>query len=269
MKQKSKKRCLLHQKHSHQATAFALVSLLTFYPPFSSVRASAQQPQTGVQQVLTGRVTDPKGEPLVGASVKQLGTSKGTVTDGDGRFRLNIAPGTKLIVSYVGSKDRVVRASQSMSIVLDDDVSSIDEVVVVGYGTQKKANLSGAVATADTKKLANRPANNIGSALEGAVANLNIDPVSGDPNDLPSFNIRGFTSINGGSPLVVIDGVISDAVQLNHLNPADIANISVLKDAASAAIYGSRAAYGVILVTTKTGSTEKVTINYNGNFDWR
>ena len=222
-----------------------------------------------MQQALSGRVVDSNGEPLVGASVKQLGTSRGTVTDGDGKFLLNVAPGTKLIVSYVGSKDRIVRASQSMNIVLDDDVSSIDEVVVVGYGTQKKANLSGAVATADTKKLANRPANNIGSALEGAVANLNIDPVSGDPNDLPSFNIRGFTSINGGSPLVVIDGVISDAVQLNHLNPADIANISVLKDAASAAIYGSRAAYGVILVTTKTGNSEKVTVNYNGNFDWR
>ena len=114
-----------------------------------------------------------------------------------------------------------------------------------------------------------RPVSNIGQALQGAVASLNVDPTSGDPNELPSFNIRGFASINGGSPLVVIDGVISDANQLNTLNPADIANVSVLKDAASAAIYGSRAAYGVILVTTKTGKTERVTVNYNNNFSVR
>ena len=135
---------------------------------------------------------------------------------------------------------------------------------MVGYAVQKKANLSGSVATADTKKLVDRPISNVGSALQGAVANLNIDPISGDSNDLPLFNIRGFTSINGGSPMVVIDGVISDMLELNRLNPTDIENISVLKDASSAAIYGSRAAYGVILVTTKTGKTEKVTVNYNG-----
>ena len=101
------------------------------------------------------------------------------------------------------------------------------------------------------------------------MASLNIDPKSGDPNEHPDINIRGYTSINGGSPLVVIDGVISDVTQLNYLNPADIENISVLKDASSAAIYGSRAAYGVILVTTKTGKSENVTINYNNNFSFR
>ena len=152
---------------------------------------------------------------------------------------------------------------------MQEDTEALEEVVVVGYAVQKKANLSGSVATADTKKLVDRPISNVGSALQGAVANLNIDPISGDPNDLPSFNIRGFTSINGGSPMVVIDGVISDMLELNRLNPTDIENISVLKDASSAAIYGSRAAYGVILVTTKTGKTEKVTVNYNGNIDFR
>ena len=120
---------------------------------------------------------------------------------------------------------------------LQEDMELLDEVVVVGYAVQKKANLSGSVATLDTKKLEDRPVSNIGQALQGAVASLNVDPTSGDPNELPSFNIRGFASINGGSPLVVIDGVISDANQLNTLNPADIANVSVLKDAALSLIH--------------------------------
>lgn len=220
---------------------------------------------------VTGRVVDNNGEPVIGASILEKGTSNGTITDYDGNFSLEVRSNATLEISFVGYKTQTLAVSGKnvLNVTLSEDAEALDEVVVVGYAVQKKANLSGSVATADTKKLADRPVSNIGTALQGAVANLNIDPTSGDPNDLPSMNIRGYTSINGGSPLVVIDGVISDATELNHLNPADIENISVLKDAASSAIYGSRAAFGVILVTTKTGKSEKVTVNYNENVDFR
>lgn len=227
--------------------------------------------QTGTKKV-TGKVVDSKGEPIIGASVVEKGNSKnGTITNMDGVFSLSVRGDTNVEVSFIGYTSQTLKVTpgRMAMITLLESSKTLDEVVVVGYALQKKVNLSGAVATADTKKLDDRPVSNIGQALQGAVANLNVDPYSGDPNDLPTFNIRGYNSINGGSPLVVIDGVVSDAVQLNHLNPADIANISVLKDAASSAIYGSRAAYGVILVTTKNGQNEKVSVNYNGNCDWR
>lgn len=220
--------------------------------------------QSGKKRIL-GTVVNKNGEPIIGANVIEKGSTNGIITGIDGKFVLSVDPTSTLQISYIGyqTKEVGVYGSSSLIVELQEDMELLDEVVVVGYAVQKKANLSGSVATLDTKKLEDRPVSNIGQALQGAVASLNVDPTSGDPNELPSFNIRGFASINGGSPLVVIDGVISDANQLNTLNPADIANVSVLKDAASAAIYGSRAAYGVILVTTKTGKTERVTVNYN------
>lgn len=220
---------------------------------------------------IKGIVKDQNGDPIIGANVMEKGTAHGVITDLAGRFTLQVTTGSILQISYIGYKsvEIPVKNQTLLSIQLEEDMELLEEVVVVGYAVQKKENLSGSVATVDTKKLEDRPIASIGQALQGAVASLNIDPTSGDPNDLPSFNIRGFTSINGGSPLVVIDGVISDAIQLNRLNPADVANISVLKDAASSAIYGSRAAYGVILVTTKTGQSEHVSVNYNNNFSFR
>lgn len=220
---------------------------------------------------VTGKIVDEKGEPIIGANIVEAGTANGTVTDVDGNFSLSVDNNATIHISYIGYLEQDINTAgrTSFNITLIEDTKALDEVVVVGYGIQKKVNLSGAVATADTKKLEDRPITTIGNALQGTVASLNIDPRSGDPNDHPSINIRGYASINGGAPLIVIDGVISDQTQLNYLNPTDIANISVLKDAASAAIYGSRAAYGVILVTTKTGKTEKVTVNYNNNFSLR
>lgn len=220
---------------------------------------------------IKGVVKDLYGDPIIGANVVEKGTANGSITDVNGLFALQVSPGSVLLISYIGYKPMEVLVTEKtfFPVQLVEDSELLEEVVVVGYAVQKKANLSGAVATVDTKKLDDRPITNIGQALQGAVASLNIDPSSGDPNDLPDFNIRGYTSINGGSPLVVIDGVISDVTQMNHLNPTDIANVSVLKDAASAAIYGSRAAYGVILVTTKTGQSERVTVNYNNNFSFR
>ncbi len=233
----------------------------------TTISSSQQDRKKSIQ----GVVVDKNGDPIIGANVVEKGTTNGSLTNSDGKFTLDVSLNAVLQISYIGykMKEIEIKNQSSLKIELKEDMKLIDEVVVVGYAVQKKANLSGAVATADTKKLKDRPITNIGNALQGTVASLNIDPTSGDPNDHPSINIRGCTSINGGSPLIVIDGVISDQTQLNYLNPADIENISVLKDASSAAIYGSRAAYGVILVTTKKGMSEKVTVNYNNNFSFR
>lgn len=148
-----------------------------------------------------------------------------------------------LEVSFVGYQTKDLKAAfgKDMVITLSEDTKTLDEVVVVGYGVQKKANLSGAVASVATKQLENRPVLNVGQALQGTVANLNVEIGTGQAISTPSFNVRGYESINGGSPLIVIDGVASDAGMLNRMNPNDIASISVLKDASSCAIYGAKA----------------------------
>ena len=220
---------------------------------------------------ITGTVTDQYG-PVTGANVVIKGTTTGTITDLDGNFTLeNVPAGTILQISYIGYTTQEVKVGNQthLDISLQEDSQSLDELVVVGYGVQKKVDLSGAVATVPTEVLADRPVLNVGQALQGSVANMNVTIGSGQATDSPTFNIRGTTSLNGGDPLVVIDGVISTAEELNRMNPTDIGSISVLKDAASSAIYGSRAAFGVILVTTKTAGQEKLTINYNNNFAMR
>ena len=228
----------------------------------------------GVQQekkiTVTGNVKDVNGEPLIGVNVIIKGTTKGSVTDVNGNFSLSeVSPKAIISVSYIGYQTLDIPAREEIKIVLKEDSEALDEVVVIGYGVQKKADLSGAIATVPTKVLENRPVLNVGQALQGSVANMNVTIGSGQATDSPSFNIRGTTSLNGGDPLIVIDGVVSSAGELNRMTPTDIGSISVLKDAASAAIYGSRAAFGVILVTTKTAGQEKLTINYNNNFALR
>lgn len=186
-------------------------------------------------------------------------------------FPISVTENTTLQISYIGyiRQEVAVRNQQSVNIVLREDTHSLDEVVVVGYGIQKKANLSGSVGVVKSEMLENRPISNVSQALQGTVGNLNITNPSGQANASPEINIRGTTSINGGSPLIVIDGIVSDAGILNRMNPSDIENVTVLKDAASSAIYGSRAAFGVLLVTTKTGKEEKLSINYNSNYAFR
>lgn len=229
-------------------------------------------PQQDNRITVSGVIKDQGGEPLIGVNVAVKGSTIGGVTDVDGNFSIaGIAPNSILSISYIGYKSQevAVKGQTNLRIVLYEDSEALDEVVVIGYGVQKKVDLSGAVATVPAKTLENRPVLTVGQALQGAVANMNVTIGSGQATDSPSFNIRGTTSINGGDPLVVIDGIVSNADELNRMNPVDIANISVLKDASSAAIYGSRAAFGVILVTTKTAGQEKLTINYNNNFAMR
>lgn len=219
---------------------------------------------------ITGNVKDVSGEPLTGVNIVIKGTTIGCITDIDGNFSLtDVSAGAVISISYIGYQTLDIPAKATMQIVLKEDSEALDEVVVIGYGVQKKVDLSGAVATVSTKVLENRPVLTVGQALQGSVANMNVSIGSGQATDSPSFNIRGTTSINGGDPLIVIDGVVSSSEELNRMNPSDIGSISVLKDAASAAIYGSRAAFGVILVTTKTAGQEKLTVNYSNNFAMR
>lgn len=218
-------------------------------------------------KVINGKIADEQGDPVIGANVMEKGTTNGTVTDIDGKFSILVPTGASLVISYIGYSEQTIKVSNQteISITLKENSETLDEVVVVGYGTQKKVNLTGAVGTTSGKSLQNRSVSNVGQALQGAIGNLNISNSSGQANSTPSFNIRGETSITGGEPLILVDNVPMSADEFSRINAQDIDNVSVLKDASSAAIYGARASFGVILVTTKKGEGEKVRINYSGS----
>jgi TonB-linked SusC/RagA family outer membrane protein len=219
-----------------------------------------------------GTITDAAdGTPIVGANILIKSTTQGTITDADGKFSLEAGANDVLVVSFIGylTEEIPVGARSMINVPLKVNTTSLAEVVVVGFGEQKKANLSGAVDAIDGKVMEARPIANVGQGLQGAVAGLNVDFVSGEPGGTPNINIRGITSLSAsGQPLVLVDNVPMDPKDLNFIAPADIKSISVLKDASSAAIYGARAAYGVILITTKTGTQDGVQINYTNNFSW-
>jgi TonB-linked SusC/RagA family outer membrane protein len=221
-------------------------------------------------RTVKGHVTDENGEPIIGASVRVKGASTGAVTDLDGNYDLsNVPDDATLEISYIGFKSQTLNVSgrSSVNISLLEDNKTLKEVVVVGFGTQKKADLTGAVATINGDELAQRPVQSAAQALQGVAPGLNITSTSGTLEATTSINVRGIGTIgqgSSGSPLILIDGVEGD---INTINPQDIDNISVLKDAASSSIYGSRAPFGVILITTKNGGKSgKVTVNYNNSF---
>ena len=215
---------------------------------------------------VTGVVVDASGVPLIGVNVLEKGTTNGTITDFDGKFTLNVSsPNAKLVISYIGYVSQEVSAPKNgeLKVVLKEDTETLEEVVVVGYGTQKKANLSGSVSSVDSEQLQNRPIQNVSSGLQGLMPGVTITGTNGAPGmDSGNIRVRGTGTLNSASPYILIDGVESEA--MGDLDPNDIASISVLKDAASAAIYGSKAANGVILITTKRGSTGKPKISYSG-----
>lgn len=218
---------------------------------------------------ITGTVIDDTGLPVIGANILVKGTTNGTVTDVDGKFTLeNVPEGALLIVSYIGFLEQDVKVSHNKNvfhITLKEDTQKLEEVVVVGYGTQKKANLTGSVSTVKYgQELENRPITDPSQALSGKATGVWVSQNSGSPgSDGATIRIRGYGTLNNSDPLVLIDGVEG---RMAELAPNDIASITVLKDAASAAIYGSRAANGVILVETKKGSGDKVSVNYTGYF---
>ena len=234
----------------------------------TTATATMQQAQQGT---VKGTVTDSNGDPITGASIKVVGSSKqGAITDIDGHFTLEGVSAGHLEFSYLGCKTKTVafRAGQNLTVMLEDNSQTLDDVVVVGFATQKKVNLTGSVGVATSKDLEGRPVANALQALQGVVPGLNISNASngGELNAQKRFNIRGTGTIGDGSnasPLVLIDGMEGD---INTINPQDIENISVLKDAASSSIYGSRAPFGVILITTKSGGKGKAKINYNNSF---
>ncbi len=225
--------------------------------------------EAGVQQqTVTGRVTDSTtGEPIIGANVVVDGTTIGTVTDVDGKYSIEVpAPNSTLTISFIGyTSVKINLAGQTtLNVQLVADVKNLEEVVVVGYGTQKKLNLTAAVDQVTSDALENRPISNVTQGLQGVMPNLNIKLLDGKPNQSPSYNIRGTTSIGqGGSALILIDGVEGDP---SMLNPNDIASVSMLKDAASASIYGARGAFGVVLITTKNPAKGKTSVNFSSNY---
>ncbi len=225
-------------------------------------------------RTVTGVVYDTSQQPLIGVAVIEDGTTNGVMTNDDGTFKLDVKAGDIVLnVSSLGFETKTVNvpANQTrVTIILREDAMLIEETVVVGYGTQKKVNLTGAIGVVDSKELENRTAPSLTNMLQGAVPGLNITTSSGNPGSSGSVNIRGIGSISGSTdPLILIDGVEG---RLDRVNPNDVASISVIKDAAAAAVYGARAAFGVILITTKAGEVKageaKATVRYSGRFGW-
>ena len=234
---------------------------------FAMARTASAQDTKSVRSI-SGRIADASGQGIPGVGIIVKGTTMGVITTDDGSFALqNVSDGSTIVVScmgYVEQEFKIISTKSVYNVVLSEDEMLLDDVVVVGYGTQKKEHLTGAVAQVTAKELENRPVANLGQALQGMVPNLKVTVSSGKPGAGASFQIRGTGSPNGGSPLILVDGVESYP---DRINSNDIESISVLKDAASSAIYGAKAAFGVILITTKNGrKNQKATISYDGYF---
>lgn len=219
------------------------------------------------QKKISGKVIDANGDPVIGANVVEKETTNGTITDMSGNFVLSVNPNAVLSVSYIGyvSKDIQVKDRSSFTISLEEDSELLDEVVVVGYGTMKKKDLTGAVGTLKGESLSARKTTQLSTALQGATSGVLVTRDNSAPGATASIKIRGVTTIGESSPLVIVDGVPGD---INQVNPDDVESMSVLKDAASASIYGSRAAAGVIVITTKRAKENDLSLNYNFEYGW-
>lgn len=224
--------------------------------------SSVVQQQT---KKIAGTVVDKTGEAIIGANVKIQGTDKGTITDLDGNFTLEVAPKDVLIISYIGYLDvKVPIAGQKhIHVALSEDNKMLDEVVVIGYGTTSTRKMASAVTAVKGEKLQNLPFSSVTASLAGRATGVIVQSSGGEPGSTPSISIRG-----GGAPVYVIDGVISDAWDFNTLNPNDIESLSILKDAASLAVYGSRAANGIVMVKTKQGGKGKTAVTYTFNAEF-
>ena len=264
----------MHKLNCFFSLRFLLTALLVLIG-ISGLNADILTAKTGAvfsvntDPVIRGTVVDKNGEPVIGASILVKGTSNGTITDVDGNFTLNVSEGSVLQISYIGYvTQEVVTTGRPLTVILEEDTQVLEEVVVVGFGVQKKVNLTGAVAAITANELASRPVTNTSTALQGALPGVTVIQNSGQPGkDNSSIRIRGIGTLNNANPMYVVDGLIVSTI--NDIDPNDIANLSVLKDAASAAIYGSRAANGVILITTKKGTKKAPTLKYDGYVGWQ
>ena len=234
---------------------------------FAKNAAPSSATKNGVHQqnkLITGTVTDKNGEPIIGANIVVKGTTLGTITDLDGNYSLEVPANAVLQVSYIGYNTQTIPVNnqKTINVKLQEDSKNLDEVIVIGYGTQKKSDVSGSVATVTGEKLAKLPTANAENALEGAAPGLNVDYSNGGaPGEKPDLQVRGMTSLSSNAPLVIIDGVPGD---MSYLNPEDIKTMSILKDAATAEIYGARAAAGVILIETHRGAKQEPKITFSG-----
>lgn len=272
MNEERKKRGLAHSKF---LTAVAINALLLSGGNAMATQVDSDHVLVATEQLqsmtVTGVVLDATGDPVIGASVVEKGTTNGGITDVNGKFTLNVKAGATLKISFVGYQTQEVKASRTMKIVLREDTELLSEVVVVGYGSQKRENLTGAVSSVDVNKtLEGRQIPDVGRGLQGTTPGLSVVIPSGEIGSDPTMKIRGqIGSIDGSSaPLILLDNVEIPSIQM--VNPDDIESISVLKDAASSSIYGAKAAFGVVLITSKKGAkTDKVEVSYSGNFSWQ
>lgn len=226
--------------------------------------------EKGAQQkdfLVTGIVKDENGEPIIGANIQVVGKSAGTITDMNGRFSISASANSTLQITYIGYQTQTVNIGEqrNINIILQEDNAQLDEVVVVGYGTMKKKDLTGSVTAVKGDELAARRTTQLSTALQGALSGVMVSRDNGAPGSSASIQIRGVTTIGDSSPLVIIDGIPGD---INSVNPEDVESMSVLKDAASASIYGSRAAAGVIVITTKRAKSGDVALSYNFEYGW-
>lgn len=254
-----------------KASLYACLTLFagTAFPMPSWASSTVTEVTQQSSKQITGTVVDVEGNPIIGANVLQAGTTNGTITDVDGRFTLHVPVGKTVIVSYIGfhSQTVTVGSSNDYRIVIKEDSEALDEVVVVGYGTQKKVNLTGSVATISADKLANRTSSNVTNMLAGQMPGVTIIQTSGQPGaDAGVLRVRGIGTMGDASAMVIIDGVESS---MSSVDPNDIESISVLKDAAASAIYGVRAANGVVLITTKKGAKGRAEVSYDGYVGWQ
>ena len=219
---------------------------------------------------VNGVVVDASGEPVVGAFVVERGTTNGTMTDLDGAFSFRASANAALEVSCIGYKSQNVTAvaGQFLRVVLEDDAEMLEETVVIGYGVQKKSVVTASISKVDGDALNTVRASTVNDALKGKVSGVQITQASGQPGSGSQIKIRGIGSVNNSDPLYIVDGMPVDG-GIDYLNPTDIASVEILKDAASAAIYGARAANGVVLVTTKNGKKGQASITYNGSYGWQ
>ena len=238
---------------------------------FDQSLAETETGQPVTQQVnLTGRVTDENGEPVIGANISVPGTTTGTVTDYDGYYALTVPKGSTLRFSYIGYLDREynITSQTQLNVQLLEDTEVLDELIVVGYGVQRKSVVTAAISKVTAEELNVTRPSRVEDALKGKVSGVQITQSSGQPGSDSKVRIRGIGTINNSEPLYIVDGMIVGG-GINYLNPVDIESVEILKDAASAAIYGARAANGVILVTTKKGTKGKASVNYDVSYGWQ
>ena len=278
----------LMKKHETMKTMKVLVSafcLASFFPCLgwakadysTETRASAVETLQTTQQAATvevkGVVKDQTGLPVIGATIVEKGhTTNGTVTDIDGNFTLRLPADGTLVISFIGytTQEIPLNGQTQFNVTLEEDSETLDEVVVVGYGAIQKRSVSTSISTVEGGSIAEMPTSNISQSLVGMSSGITIQQISGEPGAAPAIRIRGAGSINSGNdPLYVIDGYpTTDAELFNNINPSDIADIQILKDAASSAIYGSKAGNGVIIVTTKQGQSGKPKVSFNTKEGW-